>query len=48
MYKIIDGKALAAKMRAELKAEVEAFTAETGKEVGLAVVLAGNDPASQV
>ena len=47
MYKVIDGKALAAKMRAGLKEEVESFTAAHG-EVGLAVVLAGNDPASQV
>lgn len=44
MYKIIDGKALAAKMRAEIKEKVAAL----GKPIGLAVVLVGDDPASQV
>ena len=44
MYTLIDGKALAAEMRAEIKQKVSAF----GREIGLAVVLAGNDSASQV
>lgn len=44
MYTVIDGKKLAAEMRAELKQKVSAF----GREIGLAVVLAGNNPASQV
>lgn len=44
MYKLIDGKKLAADMRAQLKADV----AEFKKEIGLAVVLAGDNPASQV
>lgn len=48
MSTIIDGKALAAKMRAEIKARVAAFQAERGKEIGLAVVLVGEDSASQV
>lgn len=47
MYKIIDGKALAAKMRLQLKEKVAAFTKEYG-EIGLAVVLAGDNPASQI
>lgn len=42
--KIIDGKAIAAKIRAELKEKI----AESGKEIGLAVVIAGEDPASQI
>ena len=45
---LIDGKALAAKMRARLKTQVDAFRAERGVEIGLAVVLVGDDPASQV
>ena len=48
MSTIIDGKALAAKMRAEIKTRVAAFQAERGKEIGLAVVLVGEDSASQV
>lgn len=47
MYKIIDGKALAAKMRLQLKEQVANFTEKYG-EIGLAVVLAGDNPASQV
>lgn len=42
--KIIDGKALANKIRAELKVKVE----QSGKEIGLAVVIVGEDPASQI
>ncbi len=45
---LIDGKALATKMRARLKTQVDAFRAERGAEIGLAVVLVGDDPASQV
>lgn len=41
---ILDGKALAAKIKAELKNEVENF----GREIALAVVLVGNDPASEI
>lgn len=44
---IIDGKALSAKLRAEMKEEVAALKAE-GKTVGLAVILVGDDPASRV
>ncbi len=42
--KIIDGKALAAKIRAELKDKIK----KSGKEVGLAVIIVGDDPASCV
>lgn len=45
---LIDGKALAAEMRQQLAERVKQFKAERGKEVGLAVVLVGEDPASQV
>jgi methylenetetrahydrofolate dehydrogenase (NADP+)/methenyltetrahydrofolate cyclohydrolase len=44
--KIIDGKQVAADMRAELKAEVEKLKAK-GVVPGLAVVLVGDDPASK-
>ncbi|MDE7265346.1 MAG: bifunctional 5,10-methylenetetrahydrofolate dehydrogenase/5,10-methenyltetrahydrofolate cyclohydrolase, partial [Clostridia bacterium] len=48
MYKIIDGKELAAKMRIDLKKDVEAFSQKHGRHIGLAVVLAGDNPASQI
>lgn len=48
MYKIIDGKELAARMRGELKTDVEKFTKKSGRQIGLAVVLAGDNPASQI
>ncbi len=47
MYKIIDGKVLAANMRVQLKKDVEEFTKKHGA-IGLAVVLVGENPASQV
>ena len=45
---IIDGKAVAARVRAEVAREVEAFAAEHGTAPGLATVLVGDDPASHV
>ena len=45
---LIDGKKTAAEVRAELKTETAAFEQKYGKKVGLAVVLIGDDPASQV
>lgn len=45
---IIDGRAVAAGVRESLKDEVAAFTAETGIRPGLATVLVGEDPASEV
>jgi methylenetetrahydrofolate dehydrogenase (NADP+)/methenyltetrahydrofolate cyclohydrolase len=45
---IIDGKAVAARVRAQIAEEVAAFTARTGRTPGLATVLVGEDPASAV
>ncbi len=46
--KIIDGKAFAAKLKENIAAEVAALKARTGKVPGLAVVLAGENPASRI
>ena len=46
--KVIDGKQIAADLRASTKEEVEKFIAQYGKKPTLAVVLVGEDPASQV
>jgi methylenetetrahydrofolate dehydrogenase (NADP+) / methenyltetrahydrofolate cyclohydrolase len=48
MTQIIDGKAIAADVRARVAAEVEAFVAEHDVRPGLATVLVGDDPASHV
>ncbi len=48
MFKLIDGKAHSAALRAQIKERACAFKAANGNDVGLAVVLVGNDPASQV
>jgi methylenetetrahydrofolate dehydrogenase (NADP+)/methenyltetrahydrofolate cyclohydrolase len=45
---IIDGKAIAAEVRAEVAKDVKALQASHGLTPGLAVVLVGEDPASQV
>lgn len=45
---IIDGKAFAAQLRERIAAHVGDFVAETGRKPGLAVILVGDDPASQV
>src|SRR5262245_42397945 len=45
---IIDGKAIAAALRQEVAAGVAALKEECGITPGLAVVLVGEDPASQV
>lgn len=45
---IIDGKQIAASYRAKVKDEVAAFVAEFGRAPGLATLLVGEDPASQV
>lgn len=45
---IIDGKAIAKDLRAELRAIVDKSVAEGNRRPGLAVVLVGSDPASQV
>ncbi len=46
--KIIDGKAVAQKVRERIKEQVNQFVAEGKRRPGLAVVLVGEDPASQV
>jgi methylenetetrahydrofolate dehydrogenase (NADP+)/methenyltetrahydrofolate cyclohydrolase len=46
--KIIDGKVIAADLRARVAAEVERVKRDHGLTPGLAVVLVGNDPASEV
>lgn len=45
---LIDGKAVAASIRSELAIRSEKFEAIYGRRPGLAVILVGNDPASQV
>jgi methylenetetrahydrofolate dehydrogenase (NADP+)/methenyltetrahydrofolate cyclohydrolase len=45
---LIDGKAFAAALRARVADAAAAFAAQSGRAPGLAVVLVGEDPASQV
>lgn len=46
--RILDGKALAATLRSEMASEVAEAVASGKRPPGLAVILAGDDPASQV
>ena len=46
--RLIDGKAAAARLRAEVAVEVAKFRVATGRAPGLATVLVGEDPASAV
>jgi methylenetetrahydrofolate dehydrogenase (NADP+)/methenyltetrahydrofolate cyclohydrolase len=46
--KLIDGKVYAERLRAEVTEEVAALKASHGIQPGLAVVLVGDDPASQI
>jgi methylenetetrahydrofolate dehydrogenase (NADP+)/methenyltetrahydrofolate cyclohydrolase len=46
--RVIDGKAVAAAVRERVKVDVAAYTEETGRTPGLATVLVGEDPASEV
>ena len=46
--KVIDGKAFAANVRAQVAAHVAKLVEEKGIQPGLAVVLVGEDPASKV
>jgi methylenetetrahydrofolate dehydrogenase (NADP+)/methenyltetrahydrofolate cyclohydrolase len=48
MAQIIDGKAVARQLDEKTKAEVDALLAAGGPRPGLAVVLVGHDPASEV
>ena len=45
---LIDGKARAAELREQVAANVAQLTRETGVKPGLAVVMAGSDPASEI
>ncbi len=45
--KLIDGTAIAAKVRAQVAADAQALFAKTGQKPGLAAVLVGDNPASQ-
>jgi methylenetetrahydrofolate dehydrogenase (NADP+)/methenyltetrahydrofolate cyclohydrolase len=46
--RILDGQALAARMQEEITPQVAAFAARHGRPPGLGIVLAGNNPASEV
>ncbi len=46
--RIIDGKAVAARLRIEYRERIKAMVAERGLRPGLTVILVGEDPASQV
>jgi len=46
--KIIDGKAFAENLRKKIAAEVSALKSKSAKKPGLAVILVGHDPASEV
>ena len=48
MTQLIDGKKIAAEVREEIRVEVEKILADGGRAPGLAVVLVGENPASQV
>ncbi|MCC7416052.1 MAG: bifunctional 5,10-methylenetetrahydrofolate dehydrogenase/5,10-methenyltetrahydrofolate cyclohydrolase [Acidobacteria bacterium] len=46
--KRLDGTAVAAQIRAELKPAVDAFAAKAGRPPGLGIILVGDDAASQI
>ena len=48
MAQIIDGKRISAEIRAEIAEQTSAFKSERGYAPGLAVIIVGEDPASQV
>ena len=48
MAKIINGKEISAQIRSEIREEVVAFEAKFNTKPGLAVIIVGTDPASQV
>ncbi|MEK7355410.1 MAG: tetrahydrofolate dehydrogenase/cyclohydrolase catalytic domain-containing protein, partial [Bdellovibrionota bacterium] len=45
---LLDGKAVAQARQVLLREKIEKFKAKTGRSPGLAVVIVGEDPASQV
>jgi methylenetetrahydrofolate dehydrogenase (NADP+)/methenyltetrahydrofolate cyclohydrolase len=46
--RLIDGKSVAAQVKADVRAQIEALVARGGRRPGLAVVMVGQNPASQV
>lgn len=48
MEKLISGKVISAKVRAEIKKETDSLREDYGIHPGLAVIIVGTDPASQV
>ena len=48
MAVIIDGKKTSADIKAEIAKETEIFKSQSGVTPGLAVIIVGNDPASEV
>jgi methylenetetrahydrofolate dehydrogenase (NADP+)/methenyltetrahydrofolate cyclohydrolase len=46
--RVLDGQALAARMREDIAPQAAQFARQHGRPPGLAIVLAGNDPASEV
>ena len=46
--RLLDGNAVASQIRAEAAPAVASFTAQAGRPPGLAIVLVGNDPASEI
>ena len=48
MAKIIDGKAISAQIREEIAEKVKLYNEKTGLRPGLAVIIVGENPASQV
>ena len=46
--RLLDGKAIAEQIRAEVRPGVDAFTALAGRPPGLGIVLVGDDPASAI
>lgn len=47
MTKLIDGKAISARLREDIKEKTNKFNAKFGRVPGLAVIIVGEDPASQ-
>lgn len=48
MIDLIDGKKVSVKIKDELKDKVQKFKEKTGRDIALAVVLVGEDPASKI
>ena len=46
--KLLDGTAIARQIREDMRPAVDAFTAKAGRPPGIALVLVGHDPASEL